>query len=52
MPLYGPSLPNGQAGFKNHEEFRRSPHLSFLSFTDLTIHSSFDDGLLVLSLYS
>ena len=52
VPLYGPSLPSGQAGFKNHEEFRRSPHLSFLSFTDLTIHSSFDDGLLFLSLYS
>ena len=45
VPLYGPSLPSGQAGFKNHEEFRRSPHLSFLSFTDLTIHSSFDDFL-------
>ena len=27
MPLYGPSLPGGQSGFKNHEEFRRFFHL-------------------------
>lgn len=41
VPLYGPSLPSGQSGFKNHEEFRRSPHLSFFSFTNLAIHTYF-----------